>query len=241
MATYALPMQSDLFEQSNLENESQQRFALQNNQMLRVSLGPDVLALLPAELSGGMRKRVGIARALIGEPAMLLFDEPTAGLDPQSAEAVAESIREQARDRLVVVVTHELIYFRTPVPGVEQRVFLFEGGSVVEQPPSGDPAKDMEEVVEKLRTLRSPAAAPAEEPPGWLRSVGRRLVQAEVWCWPWLPLRSRTPTTPARLPGTLPNWTAWKSRATASNAPPRPSTPRRCWIPRGRSPWSPAK
>ena len=80
-----------------------------------VGLGPDVLALLPAELSGGMRKRVGIARALIGEPAMLLFDEPTAGLDPTNSRMVAELIQ-RLRGGVcdtAIVVTHDLELTRT--------------------------------------------------------------------------------------------------------------------------------
>ena len=76
-----------------------------------VGLEEDVLDKLPSELSGGMRKRVGIARALIGEPEALLFDEPTAGLDPTNSKMVAELIAE-LRDRGVcetaVVVTHDL-------------------------------------------------------------------------------------------------------------------------------------
>jgi phospholipid/cholesterol/gamma-HCH transport system ATP-binding protein len=80
-----------------------------------VGLGPEVLGLLPAELSGGMRKRVGIARALIGEPAMLLFDEPTAGLDPTNSRLVAELIvrlRGGVCDT-AIVVTHDLELTRT--------------------------------------------------------------------------------------------------------------------------------
>ena len=80
-----------------------------------VGLGPDVLNLLPSELSGGMRKRVGIARALAQEPEMLLFDEPTAGLDPTNSRMVADLIV-QLRAGVCdasIVVTHDLELTRT--------------------------------------------------------------------------------------------------------------------------------
>ncbi len=75
-----------------------------------VGLNGDVLPLLPAELSGGMRKRVGIARALVGEPELMLFDEPTAGLDPTNARLVAELISQVHAGLCdtAVVVTHDL-------------------------------------------------------------------------------------------------------------------------------------
>ncbi len=71
---------------------------------------PDTDALLPAELSGGMRKRVGIARALAMEPEVVFFDEPTAGLDPTNARLVAELIAELRTGvcDTAIVVTHDI-------------------------------------------------------------------------------------------------------------------------------------
>jgi phospholipid/cholesterol/gamma-HCH transport system ATP-binding protein len=91
-----------------------------------VGLGTDVLPLLPAELSGGMRKRVGIARALAQEPQMLLFDEPTAGLDPTNSRMVGDLIVELRGGvcDTAIVVTHDLELTKT----VADRVaILIEG------------------------------------------------------------------------------------------------------------------
>lgn len=71
---------------------------------------PGVDEQLPAELSGGMRKRVGIARALVTEPEVVFFDEPTAGLDPTNARLVAELIAELRKGvcDTAIVVTHDI-------------------------------------------------------------------------------------------------------------------------------------
>jgi phospholipid/cholesterol/gamma-HCH transport system ATP-binding protein len=91
-----------------------------------VGLESGILPLLPAELSGGMRKRVGIARALIGEPEMLLFDEPTAGLDPTNARLVAELIAQLHTGvcDTAIVVTHDLELTKTVA---DRAAILIEG------------------------------------------------------------------------------------------------------------------
>ena len=76
-----------------------------------VNLDPrHVLAKLPSELSGGMKKRVGIARAIVGRPKILLWDEPTTGLDPVNAAAVERLIVGLSRELEVtsIVVTHDI-------------------------------------------------------------------------------------------------------------------------------------
>ena len=92
---------------------------------------PDTKELLPGELSGGMRKRIAVARALVMEPELVMFDEPTAGLDPIASVIIEELIvRLQAeRDCTCIVVTHELqSAFR-----VATRLALLYHGKIVEE------------------------------------------------------------------------------------------------------------
>lgn len=84
--------------------------------------------LMPSELSGGMRKRVGLARALAVEPKVLLFDEPTSGLDPVTAYSIDQLIAE-TRDRLgmtCVVVSHDV----TSVFRVADQIAFLEKGKL---------------------------------------------------------------------------------------------------------------
>jgi phospholipid/cholesterol/gamma-HCH transport system ATP-binding protein len=76
----------------------------------KVNMSPEVLDKLPSQLSGGMRKRVGVARAIASKPRYLLWDEPTTGLDPVNADNIDELILEVSRELGVtsIVVTHDL-------------------------------------------------------------------------------------------------------------------------------------
>lgn len=78
--------------------------------MLRFVNLEDAIDKMPAELSGGMRRRVGIARALIGDPKIVLFDEPTAGLDPPTARTICELAMKlrDLEDVSSIFVTHEM-------------------------------------------------------------------------------------------------------------------------------------
>ena len=94
-----------------------------------VNLDPDaVLSILPAELSGGMKKRVGIARAIVGRPRILLWDEPTTGLDPVNTAAVERLIKRLSEELRVtsVLVTHDV----EGALWMCDRVAMLEGGRI---------------------------------------------------------------------------------------------------------------
>jgi phospholipid/cholesterol/gamma-HCH transport system ATP-binding protein len=96
-----------------------------------VNLAPEVMAKFPAELSGGMRKRVGIARAIAGSPKYLLYDEPTSGLDPVNADVIDGLVKRLDNELGVtsVMVTHDVRgAFRTA-----DRLALLTGGKIVQQ------------------------------------------------------------------------------------------------------------
>jgi phospholipid/cholesterol/gamma-HCH transport system ATP-binding protein len=105
---------------------------------------PNVEAKRPSELSGGMRRRVGFARAIAHEPEILLFDEPNTGLDPIMTDVIDEVILElkEALDVTIVTITHHMASARK----IGDRVALLHGGRLLYQAPpdeflrSNDPA-----------------------------------------------------------------------------------------------------
>ncbi len=109
----------------------------------RVGLTPDVADLFPAELSGGMQKRVGLARAIAAEPEIIFFDEPTTGLDPIMAGVINDLIREIVVEMgaTAITITHDMSSVRAIADKV---AMLHDGviqwtGPVARMDTSGDP------------------------------------------------------------------------------------------------------
>jgi phospholipid/cholesterol/gamma-HCH transport system ATP-binding protein len=108
-----------------------------------VDLGEEILDLWPAQLSGGMRKRVSLARALVAEPKVVLYDEPTTGLDPITTDYV-DTMIDQAKERLGVtsmVISHDIA---SAFKVADRLAVLYDGriaaqGSPAEVKASGDP------------------------------------------------------------------------------------------------------
>jgi putative ABC transport system ATP-binding protein len=75
--------------------------------LLNIGLKEKELDKIPAKLSGGQRQRVAIARAMMNNPKVLFADEPTASLDHENAYLVMDRLREYAKERLVIVITHD--------------------------------------------------------------------------------------------------------------------------------------
>ncbi|WP_413221816.1 ABC transporter ATP-binding protein [Tritonibacter mobilis] len=109
----------------------------------RVGLKADVADRLPAELSGGMQKRVGLARAIAADPEIIFFDEPTTGLDPIMSGVINDLIREIVVEMgaTAMTITHDM----TSVRAIADNVAMLHGGKirwtgpVAEMDQSGDP------------------------------------------------------------------------------------------------------
>ncbi|MEL6257588.1 MAG: ATP-binding cassette domain-containing protein [Pseudomonadota bacterium] len=101
----------------------------------KVRLGASVADLFPAEISGGMQKRVGLARAIVSEPDLIFFDEPTTGLDPITADAINDLIIEQVKGlgAASVSITHDMASARKIA---DEIAMLFEGKIIWRGPAS---------------------------------------------------------------------------------------------------------
>jgi phospholipid/cholesterol/gamma-HCH transport system ATP-binding protein len=97
-----------LIQGRGLGRKEAKEIALQK--LAKVGLGPDVGERSPAELSGGMQKRVGLARAIAAEPEIIFFDEPTTGLDPIMADVINDLIVATVKDMGVTTlsITHDM-------------------------------------------------------------------------------------------------------------------------------------
>lgn len=112
----------------------------------RVGLKADVADRLPAELSGGMQKRVGLARAIAAEPEIIFFDEPTTGLDPIMSGVINDLIREIVVEMgaTAMTITHDMTSVRAIADNV---AMLHDGviqwsGPVADMDQAGDPYLD---------------------------------------------------------------------------------------------------
>lgn len=104
---------------------------------------PDAASLMPGELSGGMKKRVGLARAIAFEPSIIFYDEPDSGLDPVMTEKIDELILAMQRHLKVtsVVVTHDM---ESACLVGDRIAMIYEGEIIAHEP------------VEKFRRLKDP-------------------------------------------------------------------------------------
>ncbi len=112
-----------LVEHTNIDRDEIRKIAQQKLEMVGL---PDVAGKMPIELSGGMRKRVALARAIAMNPKVILYDEPTTGLDPIRSDVINELILKLQRELQItsIVVTHDM---NSAFKVADRMVLLFEG------------------------------------------------------------------------------------------------------------------
>jgi phospholipid/cholesterol/gamma-HCH transport system ATP-binding protein len=104
--------------------------------LAQVGLGPDVGELRPSELSGGMQKRVALARAICAEPEIIIFDEPTTGLDPIMADVINHLIVQCVRQlgATAMSITHDMVSARK----IADRVAMIYKGRIIWSGPTAE-------------------------------------------------------------------------------------------------------
>ena len=133
-----------LIQGAGMAREQAREIALEK--LGRVGLGEETAGLSPADLSGGMKKRVGLARAIAAEPEIIFFDEPTTGLDPLMGDLINNLIVECVRDlgASTLTITHDMSSART----IADRVAMLFAGKIIWDGPataidnSGNPYVD---------------------------------------------------------------------------------------------------
>ncbi len=112
---------------SGVSRKQAQETAL--SKMAQVGLGPDVAELWPAELSGGMQKRVGLARAIATDPEIIFFDEPTTGLDPIMSDVINDLIVDTVRNlgATALSITHDMASARK----IADRIAMLHDGRII--------------------------------------------------------------------------------------------------------------
>jgi phospholipid/cholesterol/gamma-HCH transport system ATP-binding protein len=106
------------------------------DKLAKVGLGSDVAMLSPAELSGGMQKRVGLARAIASDPDIIFFDEPTTGLDPIMADVINDLIVSTVKDLGVTTlsITHDMVSARK----IADRIAMLYKGKIIWNGPTAE-------------------------------------------------------------------------------------------------------
>jgi len=106
------------------------------DKLAAVGLGAEVGELHPAELSGGMQKRVALARAIAAEPEIIFFDEPTTGLDPIMADVINDLIVTLVRQlgATAISITHDMVSARK----IADRIAMLHKGKIIWQGPAGE-------------------------------------------------------------------------------------------------------
>ncbi|HEX6441476.1 MAG TPA: ATP-binding cassette domain-containing protein [Stellaceae bacterium] len=117
-----------------MSRDEARRIALEK--LAAVGLGAEVATLSPAELSGGMQKRVALARAIAAEPEILFFDEPTTGLDPIMADIINDLIISCVRGlgATAVSITHDMVSARK----IADRIAMLHNGRIVWHGPTAE-------------------------------------------------------------------------------------------------------